>query len=246
MRRPTSVITGAIAAAALSTALVTPASAAITTTYEVTITNLIAGQPLTPPAVATHRGDVSVFTVGSPASSGVQQIAENGNPATLIADLEGTPGVSEALVTGSGPLVLPSVPGGATFDGSVTFTITARAGARFLSWVSMLICTNDGFTGVNRLRLPTTVGGSVSVSTFAYDAGTEIDTEDFADMVPPCQALVGVASDDPGTGTTNPALAEGGVIHHHEGIMGISDLDPEIHGWDVDEPVATIDLTRVS
>ena len=246
MRRPTFVLTGAIAAIAFAIPLGGPANATTGSSYEVTITNLIAGQPLTPPAVATTRGSVNVFTVGARASSGVQQIAENGNPAPLIETLEDTPGVSQALVTGTGPLVLPSVPGGATFDGSVTFTITAGSGARFLSWVSMLICTNDGFTGVNRLRLPASVGGTASVSTFAYDAGTEIDTEDFADIVPPCQALVGVTSSDPGTATTNPALAEGDVIHHHQGIKGIADLVPEIHGWDVDQPVATIEVTRVS
>ena len=27
----------------------------------------------------------------------------------------------------------------------------------------------------------------------AYDAGTEMNTEDFADMVPPCQGLIGVS-----------------------------------------------------
>ena len=39
-----------------------------------------------------------------------------------------------------------------------TFSIEAGHGARFLSLASMLICTNDGFTGVNSLRLPKRVG----------------------------------------------------------------------------------------
>jgi hypothetical protein len=46
----------------------------------------------------------------------------------------------------------------------------------------MLICTNDGFTGVNKLKLPSEIGQSVTVRTQAYDAGTEL----FADLVPPC------------------------------------------------------------
>jgi hypothetical protein len=235
-----------LAASALLIGSVPPAGATVMFTYEVTIGNLTSGQPLTPPAVATHRGDVSVFAVGSPASPGVQQIAENGNPAVLLDALAGMPGVSEGLMTTTGPLVPAGTPGAAMFDDSVTFTITAGPGARFLSYVSMLICTNDGFTGVRSLRLPGAVGSSVSASTLGYDAGTEISTEDFADIVPPCQPLIGVTSGEPGTGTTNPALAEGGIIHHHEGIIGGADLVPAIHGWDVDEPVATIEVTRVS
>jgi len=88
----------------------------------------------------------------------------------------------------------------------------------------MLICSNDGFTGVDSLALPAEIGDRSSMLTAGYDAGTEINTEDFADFVPPCQGLIGVSSGEPGTGTTNPALAEGGVIHHHLGIAGGGDI----------------------
>ena len=47
----------------------------------------------------------------------------------------------------------------------------------------------------------------------------KVNTEDFADIVPPCQGLIGVGSDDEGTGMSNPDLAEGGVIAHHTGIV---------------------------
>lgn len=106
-----------------------------------------------------------------------------------------------------------------------------------------LICTNDGFTGLDRLSLPNQLGESLSVVTAGYDAGTEINTEDFADIVPPCQALMGVSSGEPGTGMSDPALAEGGVIHHHPGIDGGADLLPEIHGWS--DPVTLVTITSV-
>lgn len=64
-----------------------------------------------------------------------------------------------------------------------------------------------------------------------------------ADLVPPCPVLSGVTSTDPGTGTSNPALAENGVIHHHAGIMGGADLVPSIHGWT--NPVAKVEISRV-
>jgi hypothetical protein len=92
--------------------------------------------------------------------------------------------------------------------------------------------------------LPEDVGNAVVVRSAGYDAGTELNTEDFADIVPPCQGLVGVSSDDAGTGASNPALAEGGVIHHHPGVGGGTDLLQAVHGWT--DPVAEITVERVS
>jgi hypothetical protein len=175
----------------------------------------------------------------------VKEIAENGNLAPLAESLEAASGVSEVFVGGV-PIVPEGLPGSAMFPDSVTFEISGELGAQRLSWVSMLICTNDGFTGLDSLRLPRHVGDEVTAPTAGYDAGTEINTEDFADIVPPCQALVGVSSGEPGTGTSNPALAEGGVIHHHEGIEGGSDLVPEVHGWDVNAPVAEVTVERIA
>src|SRR6266542_5114415 len=128
------------------------------------------------------------------------------------------------------PIVPEGLPGSAMFPDSVTFEISAELGARRLSWVSMLICTNDGFTGLDSIKLPAHVGDEVTALTAGYDAGTEINTEDFADIVPPCQALVGVSSGEPGTGTSDPALAEGGVIHHHEGMLGEQTSCPRYTG----------------
>ena len=134
-------------------------------------------------------------------------------------------------------------PGGTPCGDRVTLTITADKHARLLTYISMLIRTNDGFTGVTELGLPRHVGDPVVRSLAGYDAGTEVNTEDFADIVPPCQGLIGVSSGEPGTGTTNPALAEGGVIRHHPGIVGGNDLLPPVHGWT--DPVATIAVERV-
>ncbi len=209
-------------------------------TYDITITNLTSGQPLTPPVVATHRTRVVAFEVGTPASFEVKEIAENGNVVPLRDTFAADKHVWMSTVVfpppGFPPPILPG--------GSISFTISATQSAKFLSFVSMLICTNDGFTGLDSLRLPKGVGESVTVSTQAYDAGTEINTEDFADIVPPCQGLVGVMSGDPGTGMSNPTLAEGGVITMHTGIVGGNDLlpFPDIHGWV--GPVAEVTITR--
>lgn len=212
-------------------------------TYEVTITNLTDGQPFSPPILATHRAATDIFTVGEAASVGIQQIAENGNNGPLREALGADRHVYD-VQEASAPIVPAADPGGTGFDSSATLTITSARGAKFLSLSTMLICTNDGFTGVDSMRLPKKVGNSTTVLTAGYDAGTELNTEDFADMVPPCQGLIGISSEDTGTGMSNPELAEGGVISHHAGIMGGNDLVPGTHGWT--DPVAEIVITRVS
>jgi hypothetical protein len=233
---------GLTVVSALGLVLAPGAMAAKADTFQVTIRNLTGGQPLTPPVVATHNGKHRVFDVGRPATFELKEIAENGNLAPQVAALESNMHVFEVF-EGSAPIVPASRVGPTPFSDQLTFTIEAEKGAQRLSWASMLICTNDGFTGVDRLKLPKKVGETASVFTAGYDAGTEVNTEDFADIVPPCQGLVGVTSGEPGTGVSNPALAEGGVIHHHPGILGGADLVPAIHGWT--DPVAWVDVTAI-
>lgn len=208
-------------------------------TYKVTITNLTAGQPFTPPVIFTHTRHTGVFAVGEAASEAIQALAENGNSTPLQMALGADVQVHQ-VVAGMVPLVPANNPGQTGFSSVATFEISARGSARFFSFASMLICTNDGFTGLNGVRLPSHKKTYYSVS---YDARTETNTEDFADIVPPCQGLIGVSSDDQGTGMSNPNLAEDGIIIPHVGINGGIDLFPEVHGWS--DPVAKIVIERV-
>jgi hypothetical protein len=207
-----------------------------TKSYEVTIENLTGGQPLTPPVIATHRRATRIFKVGRAASFELKEIAENGNVTPLVDALSDSRHVASVVVAvaGSPPPVLPG--------GSVTVSITSTRGTEFFSLASMLICTNDGFTGVDSRRLPPRVGQTVVLESDGYDAGTEVNTQDFADIVPPCPPLTGVSSSDPGTGASDPLLAEGDVIRHHPGILSGDDLMPGLHGWT--DPVAKITITR--
>lgn len=209
-------------------------------TYKVTITNLTAGQPITPPILVTHTSGTDIFTVGEQASEGIQQIAENGNGAPLLEALSNDSQVHQ-VVAGMAPLVPANNPGETGFGSSETFTITAQGQARYLSFASMLICTNDGFTGIDSVSLPR---DRKTVYARAYDARTEMNTEDFADIVPPCQGLIGVSSEDMGTGMSNPVLAEDGIVIPHAGINGGFDLVPEVHGWA--DPVVKIEIERMN
>jgi hypothetical protein len=210
--------------------------------YEVTITNLTTGQPLTPPVVATHHGKHAIFDVGQPASVGVREVAENGNSTPLLASLASGPMIGDFAESTTGPLVPAGLPGDAMFDQSATLNVNGEPRHNRLSFISMLICTNDGFTGTDGLKLPGKVGRATTATSAGYDGFTELNTEDYADIVPPCQGLVGDTSGEPGTGVSNPALAESGVISHHAGIQGGSDLKPELHGWT--DPVAQIRVER--
>ena len=211
-------------------------------TYQVTIENLTGGQALTPPIVATHRRGHLFYDVGRRAPDRIVQIAENGDLAPMSAFIAASRRVADSH-TAMAPLVPAANPGGTPFTNSVTFTIDGRRGATRISWASMLICTNDGFTGVDGLRLPHKVGQTVVARTAAYDAGSEANTEDFGDIVPPCQGLIGVSGTAAGTGASDPALATSGVIAHHPGITGRRDLLTNVHGWS--DPVATFSVTRI-
>lgn len=220
------------------TLLAEPSSANSARTYEVSITNLTTGQPFTPALVATHRGSDGFFRVGGPASTGLERIAESGDLEPMIARIGDDRDFFAHVVQLGDPQLPPVMPGQ-----TVTLQIDAATPHNFLSWASMLICTNDGFTGVDTLKLPSVVGQSITVSTDGYDAGTEINTEEWEDIVPPCAPLTGQDNLGQGTGDDQPGLAEGGVIRHHPGILGVGGLDPMLNDWT--NPVATITATRI-
>ena len=211
--------------------------------YEITLTNLTPTQWFTPPVVAVHSPHADVYSRGAPASFGVKEIAENGNIDPLVQSLTGAPGVFSVGVgvSSSGPP--PLAPGAST-----KLTLGGAGNDDRLSLVAMLICTNDGFAGIDSINMPNKVGRSRTGYARDFDAGTEINSEDLADIVPPCQGLNGVADDNgaPGTGASNPALAESGVIRAHRGVKEIADLTWEAHGWDTRSPVLKITVTRVA
>ena len=230
-----------VAILAVGTAGIPESNAAKPQMYEVTVTNITPGQPITPPLLVTHSKDVSLFTVGEKASDELQQLAENGNASLLVKKLEGKSGVVDVVKGSVGHLVPANDPGDTGLQYSETFTVSADGKKRYLSFVSMLVCTNDGIAGIDSVKLPFYKEKTIYAK--AYDVRTEMNTEDFADLVPPCAAESGVSSSDKGTGATNPAIAEDGIIIPHPGIFGDDDLSQRAHGWD--GPVVKIDIVRM-
>jgi hypothetical protein len=242
-----------LSAAALALALPAASSAAATTpavhTYRVTVTNLTKGQPLSPPLIVTNYGNGQIFRDGRAANWGVQQIAENGNNEPLYQSFltDQKAGYVTDVQRAAAPLVPVGVPADAMFDQKVVLTIKAKDTDR-ISYISMLGCTNDGFAGINAARLPRAKGRTVNVPVRDWDAGTEDNTEDFADLGAGCQAAIGVKSHlgAVGTSMTDWTLAENGVVARHEGIFGASDdgLLEDVHGWNP-RRFASFSVTRL-
>lgn len=203
--------------------------------YDVTITNLTTGQPFSPGVVATHTKRRNVWRPRARASEGVRLIAENGEPDVAVASLSGSPGFADvqAVPAPTGCLGCPG-----PFGSSLTVRVAARENANRLSLVVMLICTNDGFVGLNGVALPR---GNRPATFYpnTYDAGTEANDQLSSHIVDPCFAIGPTG----GPADGNLRTATTGVIARHPGIEEVGDLDPDVHGWR--DPVARVTVQRV-
>jgi len=195
---------------------------------EVKITNLTNGITYTPLLVASHKADTSLFTVGTPASSSLQAMAEGGDTSGLIVDLDNA-GASYAN-NPAGGLLAPAASTTATLD-------TQDNG--YLSIVAMLLPTNDGFVGLDSWKIPSEAG-TYTVYLNGYDAGTEVNDEIINGAGAP--GALGIPADpqgNNGTGATGAATTEFNTnVHIHRGVLGDtdlsagkSDLDSRVHRW---------------
>jgi len=142
------------------------------TTYRVRLFNLTSGQPFSPPVAATHEPSIRIFRVGHLASPELEAIAEDGNEIPMFNLFTGDRRVTQAVDVGRPLTPIGKTVG--TFTPWVAFDINARPGDRF-SLATMLICTNDGFLGLDAAELP--ARGQVVYALNGYDSGTEDNTE---------------------------------------------------------------------
>lgn len=211
-----------------------------TRTYLITLRNLTHGQPFSPPVAATNRTSVHMFQVGRIASDELAHIARDGNEVPMATLLRTSDRVTDVVDVGR-----PLTPAGKTvgsFTDTVTFEITAEPGDRF-SLATMLICTNDGFLGVDNVKLPK--DDTKTLDLRGYDAGRENNTELSADIVDACSALgpVQLTGDPNGNNDATVATIPPQPIALHPGIKGIGDLSVAEHGWH--DPVARLTIERV-
>jgi hypothetical protein len=218
-----------LAAGSLNSPLVM-ASEAMT----VEITNLSNALYYTPLLVSAHNRDTHVFQVGSAASASLQAMAEGGDISGLVTDLASVG--ANNVTNPAGGLLAPGA--------SATATIEVNKGNRYLSIAAMLLPTNDGFVGLDALRIPKK-GGSHTFYLNGYDAGTEANDEIINGGGAP--GTPGIPADPGGNSGSGASGVTGAdhnsTVHVHRGIVGgaSSDLDGAVHTWM--NPVAKVVIT---
>ena len=184
----------------------------ITHSYRVKVQNITAGQPMSPLLVSTS----TLFTVGKSATDGLERLAEGGDNSALL---------NTDSVSGNG-LIVPSA----------SDTVTIDSQTQVLSIATMLVKTNDGFTGIDTYDVSSlSRQDSVTFYLNAYDAGTEINSE---------------------TNTTIPGLGGEGynatrevsnIVTSHNGIISKDDglVTSSLTSLEkFNNPVAKVTITR--
>ena len=136
----------------------------VTYAYQVTVTNLTHAQPMSPVAVVLHN-EGQLWQIGESASNALEVMAESGDNSGLLSD-------AIAMASESGVGILAP---GMSETISVSIVDTEPM---MLSVATMLVNTNDAFTGVNAMALTNLPAGeSISLTAGSYDAGTEKNSE---------------------------------------------------------------------
>ena len=120
---------------------------------------------------AVHNGNVTFWTSGGTATSGVEQVAELGGTSGFVSEYNAVPAADrKALIRASGT--------GAT--GTSSFQVEVTTAHHLVTLLSMIGPSPDWFVGVSRLSPRDTQGRwqtQVTRNLYPYDAGTEDGTE---------------------------------------------------------------------
>lgn len=205
----------------------------------VEVTNLTNAIYFTPLLVSAHNKYIDVFEVGTAASTSLQAMAEGGDISGLDTDLAAVG--ANNIVNPAGGLLAPGA--------STTAELYADRKNRYLSVVAMLLPTNDGFVGLDAIRIPKRKG-TYTYYLNGYDAGTEANDEIINGGGVP--GTPGIPADPGGNGGTGGSGVTGPdyntTVHVHRGIVGDtdptggpSDINSVVHQWN--NPVAKVVVT---
>jgi hypothetical protein len=195
-----------------------PALGTGTKTVEIVIENATKGQVFSPGVFASHRSGVTLWAEGEPASLGLRLLAEDGNIDPFM--YETMKGIGKDF--GSTTVMYPIDPGQ-----KQKAVVKVSAEYPLVSGAIMLGMTNDGFLGPQSIDM-FKIDKPTVFDLYAYDAGTEQNTEKKADV--------------PGGFGGLGRPEEKAPIHRHPGIRGDADV-PLDWGWDVAKPVARMTVT---
>ena len=199
--------------------------APVTYTYEVSVTNLTHAQPLSPVAVILHN-EGALFELGVSATVAMENLAESGDNSQVLAQ-----DMVLASASGAG-VIMP----GMSETVSVSLVDTKPM---MLSTATMLVNTNDAFSGINAMSLETlAVGESISLRTSSYDSGTEKNSETMATIPGPAAGGEGFNAE---RDDVDFIAMHSGVISSDDGLM--QSALTQAHRFD--NPTLAISVTRV-
>ncbi|MGD8709585.1 MAG: spondin domain-containing protein [Ectothiorhodospiraceae bacterium] len=209
---------------------------ASTVRYRVEVTNLTHAQPLSPLGVVLHDDGYSAFRIGETASTELERLAEGGDAGSLLAAADSDDAV-EATAAGAG-----AVAPGATDSLEIETRVRSPKSLR-LTVLSMLVNTNDAFTGARSVNVGELAKGEeLELQGVSYDSGTEANSET-ADTIPGPAAAGGAQEgfssdrDD----VVDDVRMHGGVVTADDGLAG--SVLTAANRWD--NPVVRIVITRL-
>jgi hypothetical protein len=201
-----------------------------TYTYQVTVTNLTYAQPMSPVALVLHN-EGQLWSVGEMASVALEYLAESGDNSAVLAE--------SIVLSGQGGagLILP----GMSEMVDISYTVSDENNApTMLSLATMLVNTNDAFTGINALAINNlAVGESISLTTSSYDSGTEKNSELMATIPGPAGGGTGEGFNAERNDIDKVAM-HSGIVSADDGLM-VSALT-QAHRFD--NPTLAVMVTR--
>jgi len=193
--------------------------------FEVTVSNLTYAQPLSPIGIALHK-EGNFWQLGQTASVELETLAESGDNSGLLGlDIVNT-SISDIAPLGPGNSI------------SLTITTEDMMDAK-LSLVSMMVNTNDGFSGLNAIDVSALeVGSQLNFKTRAYDSGTEANTEASGSIPGPADMGEGFNAlrDDVDFVAVHP-----GVVSNDDGLT--QSILSYAHKFD--NPLMGVSITRI-
>jgi len=192
--------------------------------YSVTVTNLTYAQPLSPVAVILHS-DNKMWMTGQTASQSLEKLAEGGDNSDFISD-------SNALASSSGSgVVLPGLT--STIDVSTT-----DRNATFFTAATMLVNTNDAFTGLTGVDISNMAIDDVkSWNLNVYDTGTEANSEAMGTIPGPADGGTGF---DESRNDVDFVALHSGVVSQDDGLS--NSVLTQAHRFD--NPAIKLTITR--
>jgi len=190
--------------------------------YSVTLTNLTYAQPLSPLGVVLH-GDEKLWMVGTDATVSLEKLAEGGDNTDFIAN--------KAASNSSDGVILP----GSTATVEVS---TTERSATFFTAATMLVNTNDAFSGLTGVDISTmAINDTKSWNLNVYDAGTEANSETEGTIPGPADGGTGY---DPLRDDVNFVAYHSGVVSQDDGLS--NSVLTQAHRFD--NPAIKLTITR--